>query len=93
MQPTNAPGVPLAHYRKHGGGVRLACLDCMQHRDLPLEQVIARLKARGVGDETTGIKEVAGYVNRPCPRCAGLRFETMPWFPAKPKGPGWTIPA
>ncbi len=41
-------GVPLDHYRQHGAGVRLTCLDCLRHRDLALEPVIARLAARGV---------------------------------------------
>jgi hypothetical protein len=92
MRSTTAPGVPLAHYRQHGAGVRLFCLDCLGHRDLPLEPVIARLKARGLGDSTTGIKAVAGFVSRPCPQCGGVRFETSPWFPTRPKGEGWTSP-
>ena len=42
-------GVPLAHYRDHGCGVRLTCRDCMVFRDLPLQPVLARLAARGRG--------------------------------------------
>jgi len=71
MRSNIAPGVPLAHYRQHGAGVRLFCLDCLAHRDLPLEPVLERLKARGFGDERTGIKAVAGFVCRPCPNCGG----------------------
>jgi hypothetical protein len=78
------PGVPLAHYRRHGAGVRLTCRDCLKHRDLPLEAVIARLEARGVGGERTGIREAAKHVRQPCPRCGGRRFETAPaWQPSK----------
>jgi len=91
MRPSVDPGVPLAHYRQHdGAGVSLTCLDCLRHRAFPLEAVIARLKARGLGDERTGIRAVAGFVAAPCPTCGGSRFETRPHFPTKPKGPGWT---
>jgi hypothetical protein len=89
MDPRAHPGVPLAHYRQHGAGVRLTCLDCMGHRDLPLEGVIKRLKVRGLGDDETGIRAVAGFVSAPCPTCAGRRFETAPAFPTRPKGVGW----
>ncbi|MFI4973248.1 MAG: hypothetical protein ACHP84_01770 [Caulobacterales bacterium] len=74
------PGVPLSHYRQHGAGVRLTCRDCMQHLDLPLEAVIARLEARGVGGGQTGVREVARYVAGPCGRCGGNRWETAPAF-------------
>ncbi len=80
MNQIDAPGVPRAHYRQHGAGVRLTCLGCYKHRDLPLEPVIARLMARGVGGERTGIREVARYVSEPCERCHGWRFETAPAF-------------
>jgi hypothetical protein len=92
MRSNIAPGVPLAHYRQHDAGVRLICLACMGHRDLSLEPVIERLKARGFGDERTGIKAVAGFVSRPCPKCGGTRFETSPVFPVRPKGEGWSDP-
>ena len=92
MGSKTVPGVPLAHYRQHGAGVRLFCLDCLANRDLALEPVIQRLKARGIGDEKTGIKAVAGFVSRPCPKCGGARFETSPAFPMRPKGEGWTVP-
>jgi hypothetical protein len=65
------PGIPLAHYRQHGAGVWLTCLDCMNHREFELEAVIRRLVARGVGSAATGIKAVAAYVTEPCPRCGG----------------------
>jgi hypothetical protein len=76
------PGVPLAHYRQHRAGVRLTCHNCQLHRDLPLEAVIERLKARGVGGERTGIVELSGLVRAPCPRCGGRRFVTAPAFPS-----------
>ncbi len=93
MQSDFDPGVPLAHYRQHNARVRLCCLDCQHHRELPVEAVIERLKVRGLGDENTGIRAVAGFVAVPCPRCAGLRFQTMPSFPTIPKGPGWMSPS
>jgi len=77
------PGVPLAHYREHGAGVRLTCRDCQLNRDLPLEAVIARLEARGVGDAHTCIRSLAGLVRAPCRRCGGNRFVTAPAFPAR----------
>ncbi len=90
MQSTTAPGVPLARYRQHNGGVTLTCLDCMQHRTFDLEAVIRRLESRGLGGETTGIKAVAAFVRQPCPRCGGDRFESRPYFPQQPKAEGWT---
>ena len=75
---SESPGVPLAHYREHGAGVRLTCLDCMNRRDVALEPAIRRLKARGVGNETTGIKAVARFVAGGCPACGGSRFESAP---------------
>ncbi len=83
MSSPQNPGVPLAHYRQHGGGVRLTCVARMRHRDLPLEPVIARLEARGVGNAQTGIKAVAAFVTAPCPSCGGRHFETAPWFPVR----------
>lgn len=71
-------GVPLAHFRRHCAGVRVTCRDCKAHRDLPLEPVIERLVARGVGDERTGMVELAGLVRTPCRRCGGRRFVTGP---------------
>ena len=58
----------------------LTCIDCIDHRVLPLEALIDRLRARGLGDETTGIKAVAAFVTEPCRRCGGGRFETRPSF-------------
>jgi len=76
-----SPGVPLAHYRQHRAGVRLTCRDCQLHRDLPLEAVIARLEARGLGGAHTGIRSLSGLVRRPCGRCGGTRFVTAPAWP------------
>jgi len=74
-----SPGVPLAHYRTHrGAGVRVTCRDCQFHQDLPLEAVIARLEARGVGGPQTGIVELAAFVRAPCARCGGRRMATAP---------------
>lgn len=79
------PGVPLAHYRKHSAAVNLTCLDCMQHRVFELGAIIRRLSARGVGGEQTGVRAVAGFVRQPCTRCVGMRFESRPDFPQRPK--------
>lgn len=92
MPQATDPGVPLAHYRQHRGGVSLQCLDCMGHRIFDLGAVIRRLAARGVGGERTGIEAQAGFVREPCPRCGGARFETRPHFPGLPKPPGWSYP-
>ena len=89
MQPGPDPGVPLAHYRRHKAGISLTCLGCMQHRTFDLETVIGRLRARGAGDERTGIKALAQLVRAPCPRCGAENFDSRPHFPTRPKGPGW----
>jgi hypothetical protein len=74
-----SPGVPLGHYRSHrGAGVRVMCRDCKLHRDLPLEAVISRLEARGVGGAHTGIVALAELVRTPCQRCGGRRAVTAP---------------
>jgi len=49
----------------------------------PLEAVTARLEARGVGGEGTGIVEAVRFVRDPCPRCGGLRFGTAPAWPSR----------
>ena len=86
---TADPGVPLAQYRDLGAGVLLTCMDCIHRREFPLEFVINRLAAQGVGGGWTGIKAVAGFVRDPCPRCGGRRFDTSPAFPVFPKAEGW----
>ena len=75
-----APGVPLAKYRAIRAEVLLTCMDCNLTQVLDREAVIERLKLRGPGDERTGIRAVAGFVHRPCPRCGGARYETKPAF-------------
>jgi hypothetical protein len=74
------PGVPLAQFQRVGAGVRLTCRDCLFHADLPLEVVITRLEARGVGGAHTGIVELAGLVRGSCAHCGGRRFVTAPAF-------------
>ena len=75
------PGVPLGAYRVHQAGVLLTCLDCQFRRTFDLEAIISRLVARGVGDEHTGIKEVAHHIRAACPRCGGKQFDSSPDFP------------
>jgi hypothetical protein len=83
MAAPDPAGVALGHYRQHGASVRLTCRDCMLCLDLPLEAVIARLEARGVGGEATGIVALAGLVRAPCGRCGGRRFVTGPAWPSR----------
>ncbi|CAN7311933.1 hypothetical protein LJR164_001660 [Phenylobacterium sp. LjRoot164] len=52
----------------------------MGARDVPLEVVIARLEARGVGGAQTGIKDVAKFVREPCDQCGRTTFDTSPAF-------------
>jgi hypothetical protein len=75
------PGVPLAAYRENGADVLLTCLDCFWRQTIDREQLITRLEARGVDGARTGIRAVAQFVTRPCPRCGGRRFDTCPAFP------------
>lgn len=77
------PGVPLHRYRGVSSRIELWCASCCTTRVFELEGVIARLKARGVGDENTGVREVARYVTEPC-QCGGTRFETRPHFSYRP---------
>jgi hypothetical protein len=87
MQSIATPGVPLAHYRQHNGGVTLTCLDCMEHRTFDLEAVIRRLEARGLGGENAGVKAVAGFVREPCPHC-GRALRESALLPADTEGRG-----
>ena len=81
----NDPGVPLAHYLQHHpeAGVRFTCDACQASHDVPVARVIERLKARGLGDERTGIRAVAKLAAQPCARCGAMRWETRP---------GWVLP-
>lgn len=82
-QDLDRDGVELAHYREHAGcGVLFYCqaLGCGHGWRVELEAVIERLKARGVGDERTGIRAVGRLAEKPCPRCGALGFETRPGF-------------
>lgn len=74
------PGVPLSHYLDHhpACGVRFTCLSCMAHHDVPIADVLARLKARGMGDERTGIKQIGLMSTQPCARCGKVTWDTAP---------------
>lgn len=75
------PGVPLEHYRRHRGcGVLFHCTGCQKHWAVPIDDVVRRLEQRRLGGEQTGIKAVAQFVEKPCPRCGGFKFETRPGF-------------
>ncbi len=75
-------GVPLRHYIDHHPkvGVRFICQGCCSTRDRPMGEVVAGLKARGLGDETTGIRAIARLLTRPCARCSRVYWETRPAF-------------
>lgn len=76
--------IPLGEYRELGAGVELHCQACGRMKKLDLEKVIAGLVARGLGDENTGIRELARTFKRPCERCGALAWETRPAFPSMP---------
>jgi hypothetical protein len=63
-------------------GVEFRCVACQDWRTVELEAVISRLHARGVGGPETGVRDVARFIEKPCERCGGRRFETRPDFPA-----------
>lgn len=86
------PGVPLGHYRQHKANVLLICNGCALSRSLPLDAVVARLQARGVGGDETGIRAVARLTNRPCPRCGKTDFQSRPHFPSIPGQSGFAAP-
>ncbi|HJR83463.1 MAG TPA: hypothetical protein VJ775_06005 [Sphingomicrobium sp.] len=76
---TDDPGVPLSYYlANHGVGVRFCCEACQASHDVPMADVVERLKALGLGDERTGIREVARFAEKPCPRCGATRWSTRP---------------
>lgn len=80
------PSVPLAHYLQHPGcGVRFSCESCQASHDVPVAAVVDRLKARGLGDESTGIREVARFAERPCAHCGAMKWSTRPAFAMPPK--------
>jgi hypothetical protein len=58
--------------------VRFGCAACQRSHDVDLPLVVARLKARRIGDERTGIRALAQLADRPCPRCGAMRWETRP---------------
>jgi len=80
--PDTDPGVPLSHYVANHptAGVRFTCEACQASHDVPVADVVARLRARGLGDEQTGIRAVASFAERPCQRCGAMRWSTRPAF-------------
>lgn len=77
-------GAPLGHYRQHQADVLLFCRACNYDRILPLEDVIARLDARGLEGENIGIVELARLTKHACPKCGARKWETRPSFPSIP---------
>lgn len=86
MADPSDPGVPLAQYLHDPVmGVRFECLACQNSFDLPTADVVAKLKARGLGDENTGVRELARIATKPCRRCGAMRWETRPCHRPRPK--------
>jgi hypothetical protein len=85
MRADNPDGVPLSHYLTHAGcAVRFHCAKCHRGFDVALDDVIARLRRRGLGDEHTGICAVGRLADRTCDRCGARRWETRPAFASRP---------
>lgn len=79
------PGVALHEYRQPGADVLLICESaCTYTKVLPLEEVIARLNARGLDGERVGIVELAKYTTQACPQCGRRAWVTRPAFPGRP---------
>jgi hypothetical protein len=78
------PGVPLHDYRRLGADVLLFCRACVYDKVIPLEEVIARLNARGIDGENVGIVELARFTTQACPKCGARSWETRPAFPSIP---------
>lgn len=75
------PGVILSHYRQHGADVLLICeAGCTYTKVLPLEDVIAKLNARGMDGENVGIVELARFTTQACPQCGRRKWSTRPNF-------------
>lgn len=83
------PGVPLASYSALDADVLLTCSKCCKWRVLGLEAVITRLIERGIGDENTGIREVARFIAEPC-SCGKVSWLTTPAF-HHPNMPGMSM--
>lgn len=79
------PGVPLSKYDPESFGVRFDCSSCRDSFDVPLLEVIDRLKARRIGDEHTGIRAVATLSTKPCSRCGAVKWMTMPAHHPRPR--------
>lgn len=84
----NDPGVPLTRYIEQHPGctVEFHCRGCQFRRSVPIPRVVARLKARGWGDETTGIVAIGGLSDQPCERCGQVNWMTRPGFPPAKMG-------
>lgn len=87
MRDRDHPGVPLAHYLEHHPHhqVRFICQACARSFDVPTRQVVDQLIARGLGDERTGVRELAKLLARRCTRCDARRWETRPAYYPPPK--------
>lgn len=83
--PDEERGVVLVHYRQHRADVLLICESaCSYTKVIPLEDVIARLNARGLDGENVGIVELARHVTNACPECGRRSWTTRPAFPSIP---------
>jgi hypothetical protein len=82
---TYPKGVPLVGYLQHPDVlIAILCTHCEARLLLPPKQVIARLKAAGRGDGSTGILELARVIRGPCRKCGVRRFECQVIWSQRP---------
>lgn len=84
MKPRD-PGLPLSHWLTNDQceGVALHCASCGGMEVVPVQTMIDGLKARGLGDENTGIADVASFMTK-AHRCGKVAWGSRPaWKPMR----------
>jgi len=83
--PAPEPGIPIAYYLANHPetAVELACAHCNNRKVVPFAEMVEQLKARGLGDENSGILEIGPMMKAPCMRCEGVRWVSRPWWPPR----------
>jgi hypothetical protein len=83
-------GVRLGTYADQDPEVEAAvwCLAdrCGWTQRYPIPALIERFDARGMNGREVGIRELAGLMRTPCPRCGGRNLESRPHFPLRAMG-------
>lgn len=81
--PPFEPGIPISFYlANHPDGVlHLSCRTCFYSMTYPFERIVEELKARGLGDENTGVLAVGPMMQGLCPGCEGRRWVSRPKLP------------